>query len=100
MAAAIKLSTMGRPSIISITMMNDVSGACVAAARKDIDPVQAHAGTVAGIENPGLQPLAAGPVGQKRLCPFRSGPEPDLGVHQRDCVGAAVRNDQALARCA
>jgi MFS family permease len=43
-AAAIRLSTIGRPSIISMTMMNEVSGACVVAARKPAMPMAIRAG--------------------------------------------------------
>ncbi len=39
MATAISDSTIGRPSIISITMMKAVSGAWVTAARKPVMPM-------------------------------------------------------------
>jgi len=38
-ATAISESTSGRPSIISITIRNDVIGACVTAARKPAMPM-------------------------------------------------------------
>lgn len=38
MAHAIRLSTIEWPSIISMTMMNDVNGACVAAAKRSTMP--------------------------------------------------------------
>jgi len=49
MAEAIRLSTMGRPSTISITMMNEVSGAWVAAARKAAIPMAIRAAASSGL---------------------------------------------------
>lgn len=46
-AHAIKLSTMAWPSTISITMMKEVSGAWVTAARKPTMPSAISAGTCA-----------------------------------------------------
>ena len=44
MAEAISVSTRAWPSTISITMMKDVSGACVTAARKHAMPMAINAG--------------------------------------------------------
>ena len=43
MATAISDNTTGRPSIISITMMKAVSGACVTAARNPAMPIATSA---------------------------------------------------------
>jgi len=44
MADAISVKTSERPSIISMTMMNDVSGACVTAARNPAMPMAISTG--------------------------------------------------------
>ena len=43
-AEAMSDNTMGRPSSISITIMNDVNGACVTAAKKPAIPIATSAG--------------------------------------------------------
>jgi len=49
MAEAIRLSTMARPSTISITMMKEVRGAWVAAARKPAMPMAIRLGLSSGL---------------------------------------------------